>query len=117
MNSTRSSIISLPRRRGSVNSVLSFAERRAFQSGRRWSDVSLEFTDKPSRSSVNNSHMFRRDIIFSPIHEHGEEVADSEMKENAHNLTCLDSSMKIMILSEEPKATITSPMYLKCTEV
>lgn len=125
INSTRSSFLSLPGRRNSVTSVLSFSERRAsFQLGRRTSDVSLGSIDKPSRgndtklSSANNSFLVKSTVMFSPIHEHNEESSDSEIpQQNVVNLTiCLDPTMEIMVLSEEPKA-VTGVSYLKCTEV
>ena len=126
LTSARSSMSSLPGRRSSVTSVLSFAERRAsFQSGRRLSNGSLVSMDKSysvkdtKSSSANNNLLVRREVTFSPIHEHSEESSVSEMpQEHALNLTtCLDPSITIMALSEEPKAIVIITSHFKCTEV
>ena len=80
--SVHSSLSSSSGRRTSMNSYLS-SERI----GRRLSDVSLGSTDKLSSgrdtrlSSSNNTCLAKREVTFSPIHEHMEEDSDTEMKE------------------------------------
>ena len=119
ITSARSSFSSLPGRRNSSNSVISFADRRAsFQLGMKSSDISDKSNNTKS-SSANNVLFAKKGVTFSPIHEHNEELLDSDMpQEHAHRLmTCLDpASIKIIVLSEEPKA-IFRTYHFKCTEV
>lgn len=55
------------------------------------SDVSLGSADKliagenTKSLSLHNSYSVKREVMFSPIHEHNDETSHSEIKESALN--------------------------------
>ena len=120
INTTHHSLSSLPGRRHSVSSVLSFSERRgSFQSRKRESDSSLRSIDKSNRGNdrkLSITNMVKSEVMFSPIHEHSEELSEIPQHNGLSFTICLDPTTEIMNFSEEPKA-ISRITHLKCTEV
>ena len=90
ISSARTSLSSLVERR---NSNVSLLERRpSFQSRKRSSDSSI-VSDKESTvrsSSSNNTYLTKREVMFSPIHEHDEGV--SEINEVYSNYNTQDAN-------------------------
>jgi len=119
-SSARPSLLSSSGRHCSVNSILSSTEK--VSSERRASDVGLGSADKLSSGrdtkllSSNNSYLVKREVMFSPIHEHNDEVSDTEIKESALNQYEMTihfaPNMTDVVLSDEQK-----PIDSSCSEV
>ena len=120
ITSARLSFSSVLERRNSNASILSPLERRpSFQTRRRSSDSSiLSDTGSTARPS-SSSNTCKREVMFSPIHEHNEdELSVSEVLESHSNYVTEDtnsSATAFVQFTEEPK-TVTKLLY-KSTDV
>jgi len=77
ITSARSSFSSLVERRSSNTSLLSSSERRPSFQTRRSSNSSIVSDNESTvkSSSSNNNDLAKREVMFSPIHEHNEDVS------------------------------------------
>jgi len=89
VTSARSSFSSLVERRSSNTGLLSSSERRpSFQTRRRSSDSSIVSDNESTvRSSSSNNYLPKREVMFSPIHEHDEDELSVSQIHESNNVT------------------------------
>ena len=92
--STRTSTTSLYSRRGSTASILS-ERRSSYQYGRRCSDASIVNGRRGSEPTC------RKEIVFSPIHEHNEDTQVISHLESFTSTNYLEKSKTEEIKDEE----------------
>ena len=67
-------------------------------------------------SSSNNTYLAKREVMFSPIHEHDEdELSVSRVHESCSNFVTEDTNSTILQFADEP-TTVNNSMY-KSTKV